>query len=236
LEKVFECRNLQIRYGLKQAVKDLSFSLERGQSLALVGQNGAGKTSTIKALIGYLPTKKDQVQVLGKRPPHWKIFEGLGFAPETGSPPDYLNAKEYLELMDNLKRGVGKGLSSTPSDLLSLFDLDPRKKIREYSKGMKRKLILAQAFVGNPSLVILDEPLNGLDPLMIIRLREWINQYRNQGCSVVYSSHILSEVEKSCDRMLLIHEGKALLEDSIENIRKEFGGVEEAYYQKVGKA
>lgn len=234
--KILECQNIEIRYGFKKAVKDVSFSVDPGQSLALVGQNGAGKTSTLKALIGYVPLRKGKVEVLGKAPSDWSIFENLGFAPESGVPPDYLNASEYLFFMGRLKRMATQENQKHVSELLSVFDLDPQKKIRDYSKGMKRRLVLAQAFVGMPPLVILDEPLNGLDPIMIIRLRDWLNQYRKRGLSIIYSSHILSEVEKCCDRVVLIHQGVVLVESDIHKIKTDFGGVENLFYEKVGKA
>ena len=101
---------------------------------------------------------------------------------------------------------------------------------------MKRRLVLAQAFVGMPALVILDEPLNGLDPVMIIRLRDWVNRCRNRGMTVIYSSHILSEVEKCCDRLILIHQGEVLVDQLIDEIKAENGGVEQLFYEKVGKS
>lgn len=234
--KILECQNIEIHYGYKKAVKDVSFSISSGQSLALVGQNGAGKTSTLKALIGYIPLRKGKIEVLGKTPPDWRIFESLGFAPESGVPPDYLSASEYLFFIGKLKRKATRENQKLVSELLSVFDLDPQKKIRDYSKGMKRRLVLAQAFVGMPPLVILDEPLNGLDPIMIIRLRDWLNQYREKGMSIIYSTHILSEVEKCCDRLVLVHQGAVLVDSDVEKIKTDFGGVEKLFYEKVGKA
>lgn len=236
MPKILECQNIEVRYGLKKAVKSISFVVERGQSVALVGKNGAGKTSTLKALIGYVPLRRGNIQILGRSPSDYRIFETLGFAPETGTPPEYLSAAEYLKFIAKLKLIPRTENLETISELLSVFDLEPEKKIREYSKGMKRRLVLAQAFVGMPALVILDEPLNGLDPVMIIRLRDWVNQCRKRGMTVIYSSHILSEVEKCCDRLILIHQGEVLVDQLIDEIKAENGGVEQLFYEKVGKS
>ena len=236
MPKILECQNIEVRYGFKKAVKSISFVVERGQSVALVGKNGAGKTSTLKALIGYVPLRRGNIQIMGRTPSDWRIFETLGFAPETGTPPEYLSAAEYLKFIAKLKLIRSKENEETISELLSVFDLEPEKKIREYSKGMKRRLVLAQAFVGMPALVILDEPLNGLDPVMIMRLRDWDNQCRKRGMTVIYSSHILSEVEKCCDRLILIHQGEVLVDQLIDEIKAENGGVEQLFYEKVGKS
>jgi len=229
-----ECKDLEIRYGLRKVVDGLSFSLKNEEALAIIGKNGAGKTSTLKALIGYLPFRKGSIQLLGLKPGDWRGFKDLGFAPESGAPPDYLRASEYLIFLSKLKGFSSSQAKMISEELISVFELDPQKKIRECSKGMKRRLVLAQAFVGRPRIVILDEPLNGLDPLMIIKLREWLIQYRKQGASLIYSSHILSEVEKCCDRVLILNEGQSLLCDSIEQVRAQFGSIEEAFYKKVG--
>lgn len=234
MEIILACKNLEVRYGHRIAIKDLSFELQRGQSLALIGQNGAGKTSTLKAVIGYLPLKSGQIQILGRKSGDWRIFTDIGFAPETAHPPEALRAAEYLGFIARLKGATKKESFLIVEELISVFELEPHKKIGDYSKGMTRRLILAQAFVKKPALVILDEPLNGLDPLMIIRLRDWINRCRAEGLTFIYSSHILSEIEKSCDRLLLVHEGKCLLEGPLDQIKKDFGSVEQAFYQTVG--
>jgi ABC-2 type transport system ATP-binding protein len=122
----------------------------------------------------------------------------------------------------------------TFNELLSWFELDPRKPIREYSKGMKRRITLAQAFLGEPDLVILDEPLNGLDPLVIVKLRNRLNEKRNKGTGLLYSSHILSEVEKCCSRAIILNEGKLVLDAPLDAIQSEYGSIENAFAKTVG--
>jgi len=98
---------------------------------------------------------------------------------------------------------------------------------------MKRRLVLAQAFLGKPELIILDEPLNGLDPLMIQKLREKLKDYRTQGTSILYSSHILSELENTCTDVVMMHRGSVILKDTVQNLVKEYGGVEKAFAVQV---
>jgi len=126
-----------------------------------------------------------------------------------------------------------KSAVTTADKLLADFELAPEKKIRDYSKGMRRRLVLAQAFVGAPKVLILDEPLNGLDPLMILKLREYLSEYRKNGGSLLYSSHILSEVERTCTHIAILQEGELVLSDSMENIVNNYGSVEGAFSKKA---
>jgi ABC-type multidrug transport system ATPase subunit len=231
---ILEVKNLEVRYGLKKAVEDVSFSLGPGESVGLLGANGAGKSSTLKALLGMLHPSQGKIQILGNKPGSFLSFKNLGFAPEEGGPPDYLSGREYLSFVSRLKRPSKKDHSQEVEELLSWFELEPKKMIRDYSKGMKRRITLAQAFLGHPELVILDEPLNGLDPLMIIKLRNYLNEKRDKGTALLYSSHILSEVEKCCSRAIILKDGKLVLDSSLEAIQREFGGIEKAFEKKVG--
>ncbi|MFM8269808.1 MAG: ABC transporter ATP-binding protein [Pseudomonadota bacterium] len=215
-------------------MRDISFSIDAGESVGLLGANGAGKSSTLKAILGMLRPITGEIQTLGASPGSLISFEKLGFAPEEGVPPDYLTGKEYLGFVSALKNSPQGGQDPQVDELLSWFELDPNKPIREYSKGMKRRIVLAQSFLGGPQLIILDEPLNGLDPLMIIKLRTRLNETREKGTALLYSSHILSEVEKCCSRVLILKEGKLVLDASISAITDEFGSVENAFAKKVG--
>jgi ABC-2 type transport system ATP-binding protein len=207
-----------------------------GESVGLLGANGAGKSSTLKALLGMLRPSGGEIKILGGKPGSFSNFEKLGFAPEEGVPPDYLSGKEYLSFVSRLKKPSKREHSEEVEELLSWFELDPRKPIREYSKGMKRRITLAQAFLGEPDLVVLDEPLNGLDPLMIVKLRNRLNEKRNKGMGLLYSSHILSEVEKCCSRAIILNEGKLVLDAPLEAIQSEYGSIENAFAKTVGGA
>jgi ABC-2 type transport system ATP-binding protein len=233
LESLVEIKGLEVRYGFKKAVNGLSLSINEGEAVGLLGVNGAGKSSTLKALLGIVKPSAGEIHLFNLKPGNTKTFQNLGFAPEEGAPPDYLSGKEYLKFLASFRFPKDANILKEVDEMLAWFEIDPKKRIRDYSKGMKRRLVLAQAFIGDPALVVLDEPLNGLDPLMILKLRERINQKRDSQRALIYSSHILSEVEKCCSRVVILSEGKVVLDDSIEKVCSQFGSVEKAFSEKV---
>lgn len=230
---IFETCSLSVFYGSRAAVSELNLKLEKGHSLGILGLNGAGKTSTIRALLGMIPFT-GKVNILEKKPGSPSVFGKLGFAPEEGVPPEFLTGEEYLSFVASLKVAPKSERKKAVSDLLDWFELDKEKYIREYSKGMRRRIVLAQAFLGQPELLILDEPLNGLDPIMIIKLRERLQLFRKDGGSILYSSHILSEVEKTCTDIAILHEGHLKYSEKLEVLISEFSNVERAFTKFVG--
>jgi ABC-2 type transport system ATP-binding protein len=231
---ILKISDLEIRYGFRAAVEGVSLDLRRGECLGLLGVNGAGKTSTLAAVLGMLRPRRGEVSVFGGKPGTPAAFRRTGFAPEDGVPPEYLSAVEYLSFVAGLKIRDRQERRRVVPNLLDLFELPGSKKIREFSKGMKKRIVLAQAFLGSPDLLILDEPLNGLDPLIIIKLRELIDQHLKRGAAIVYSSHILTEVEKSCTRLSLLKQGKLIYSAPVDETVKEFGSVEGAFAAKAG--
>lgn len=231
---VFEIDQLKMTYGFRVAVDNLSLMLRKGQSLGLLGINGAGKTSTIRALLGMRRPQKGKVKIFGLSPGDTKTFRRLGFAPEDGVAPEYLTAEEYLSFVAAFRIKVRAKRKEEVGELLNWFELSPKKKIRDFSKGMKRRLVLAQAFLANPELLILDEPLNGLDPLVIIKLRERLQLYQDQGGTILYSSHILSEVEKSCSDIAILSRGQLVYRGTRQEAIGEFGSIENTFAKLVG--
>lgn len=229
-----EVKDLEVSYGLRKAVQGISFSISPGEKVGLLGANGAGKSSTLRAILGMQPYARGEIRVFNSKPGCMEILSRTGFAPEEGSPPDYFSGKEYLDFVQKIK--VSSPNSPQVADeLLSWFELDPNKKIREYSKGMRRRLTLAQALLGAPDLLILDEPLNGLDPLIIVKLRDWLNAQKQSKTCLIYSSHILSEVEKVCTRAIILKNGKIVLDLGLSEIISQFGSVEAAFTAKAGE-
>lgn len=233
-EPIIHIAGIRVTYGFRRAVDDVSLSLLKGQSLALLGVNGAGKTSTLDCVLGLKRPSKGKVTVFGRRPGSVGVLRLTGYAPEDSSPPGLLRAREYLGFVASLKVSDRLRRKSVIAELMESFDLPDRTKIETFSKGTRRRLILAQAFLGNPQLLILDEPLNGLDPLFILKLRDRLGRYVTEGGTVIFSSHILAEVEKTCSRVSILHEGKLLRDESTENLVKQFGSIESAFSQTVG--
>lgn len=235
-ENVVEVANLVVKYGAKTAVDELSFNLKKGQSLGLLGLNGAGKSSTIRALLGMVRPQSGKALVFGQKPGSQASLSQLGFAPEDGTPPDFLTTLEYLEFVYAFKVKKSSSRRKECEALLNWFELATNKKVQDLSKGMNRRLILAQAFIGKPSLLILDEPLNGLDPLMIIKLRDKLDTYRKNGGTVLYCSHILSEVERSCSDILVLRDGKISYANSVTQAITEYGDVEKVFAKFAGNS
>ncbi len=222
---------VEVRYGLRGfvAVHELNLKIEQGTSFALLGPNGAGKTSTLRLILGMLRPRKGTVSVLGGRPGSIKALEQMGFAPEEASAPDYLSAQEYLDFVAAFRIKDKRARTKEVEELQASFELPPGKRVGEFSKGMRRKLILASAFCGKPKLLVLDEPLNGLDPLFIIKLRDKIRDYVAQGGTLLFSSHILAEVEKSCTEIGILKQGKLVCAEKTSVLAERHGDVEKAF-------
>lgn len=229
VQQVFELKNVEVRYGAKVAIKDFSLSIHAGESLALLGQNGAGKTSTIRVLLGMIRPKSGSCHLFGKQPGSVEALKKLGYSPEEGSPPDFLNGAEYLDFVLGLRRPKQGKRKQIIEGFLNQFELEPPKRIRDYSKGMRRRLLLAQALIGNPEFLVLDEPLNGLDPIFIVRLREQLENYVKQGGSLLFSSHILAEAEKICTSVAILHTGKLALAETAQSVVEKHGSIEKAF-------
>ncbi len=232
-DPIFVIHGLSIQYGRHQAVTDLSLQLIRGRSLGLLGANGAGKTSTIRSLLGMVKPTQGKVSIFGESPGSLGVFKRLGYAPEDGVPAEYLTGQEYLGFVGSFRIREAKRRVKESRELLEWFELDSKKKIKDYSKGMKRRLLLAQALLGNPEFLILDEPLNGLDPLIIIRLRERLEAYCTAGGTLLFSSHILAEVEKTCTDVAILSKGVLACSAPVSDLVKQFGSVESAFASKV---
>lgn len=230
---IFEINNLRVHYRSFTAVDGVSFRMEPGSSLGLIGANGAGKTSTIKSLLG-LMRYQGEINVFGQGPGALSVFEKIGFAPEDADPPEYLTTREYLKYISVLRIKDASLRAREVEESLQFFELDPKKTIRNCSKGQKRRVLIAQAMIGSPDLLILDEPLNGLDPMFMIKLREKLVHYRASGKSILYSSHILSEIEKSCTDLVILHKGKLCYTEKVAKAVADFGSVENAFTTKVG--
>lgn len=224
---MIEVRNLTKKYGDHFAVQDISFSLEKGKNYGLLGPNGAGKSTTMNIMTGYIAATSGEVIIEGH-----DIFKEaeeakkhIGYLPEI--PPLYMDMTvwEYLFTVADLK-GVPKSeRKSMIGDVMEKVMITNMKDrlIKNLSKGYKQRVGIAQTLIGNPDIIILDEPTVGLDPKQIIEIRTLIKQL-GEDHTVLISSHILSEIGAVCDHVVIINKGHLVVSDSTENLEKLFKG------------
>ncbi|HRU97443.1 MAG TPA: ABC transporter ATP-binding protein [Ruminococcus sp.] len=219
--------NLTKFYGSNRAVNNISFTINDNEILGFLGPNGAGKSTTMNMIAGYLPMSSGSVTICGtditKDPV--KAKQNIGYLPEI--PPVYpdMRVKEYLSFCAGLKRipsDKRKKEIDRVSDLLKITDVRD-KLIKNLSKGYKQRVGFAQALLGNPKFLILDEPTVGLDPNQVMEVRSIIKDLKRDH-SVIFSSHILSEVQAVCDRVVIINKGDIKAMDTIENLEKSYTG------------
>ncbi len=212
-ETVLELRHVFKRYGKTVALDDLSLAVRRGEVFGLLGPNGAGKTTAIRAMLGLIRADAGEVLVLGQpvAPAPERVMHHVGAIVEGPAAYGYLSGRDNLRLAAML---AGEGSEARVERLLDLVGLAEKAAVRAggYSLGMKQRLSLAQALVGDPDLLILDEPTNGLDPRGIRQVRQLIVRLaREEGKTILVSSHLLHEVEQMCDRVAIIDRGKLVL-------------------------
>jgi ABC-2 type transport system ATP-binding protein len=195
-----------------QAVRDVSLALQRGEVFGLLGPNGAGKTTTIKLILGLARPTSGSIRIDGRDPRDPQSRRRLGYLPENPCFYDHLTALEYLELTGDLFGLPGAVARRRAQALLDRLGLAPhaRKPLRKYSKGMTQRLGLAQALLNEPSLLVLDEPMSGLDPIGRAEVRQLLRDERARGTTILMSSHVLAETESICDRVGILNGGRLL--------------------------
>ncbi len=199
------------------ALAGLSLSVRRGEIYGFLGPNGAGKTTTLKILMGLMKASGGKAEVLGKPAGDVAVRRQIGFLPESPYFYDYLTAAEFLTFYGHLAGLEGAGLKRRVEFLLELVGLtDARtRQLRKFSKGMLQRIGLAQALIHDPELVILDEPMSGLDPIGRKQVRDLILALREQGKTVFFSTHIIPDVEAMCDRVGIVVKGKLLASGTV---------------------
>ena len=204
---MIEIERLTKSYGSSRGIIDVSFQVPEGEVFGFLGPNGAGKTTTIRILMALLRADSGTARIAGLD--CWEqsveIKRFTGYAPGEPALDPKLTGGQILEYFANLRGGVDQAYLK---QLIQRLDFDPTKKFRQYSSGNKRKLVLIQAFMHRPRLLILDEPTNGLDPLNQQEFAHMVKEVRDDGRTVFLSSHILSEVEHMCSRVAIIREGR----------------------------
>jgi ABC-2 type transport system ATP-binding protein len=207
-----QTRSLRKVFGDKVAVEDLTLTVERGEVFGFLGPNGAGKTTSVKMLLSLVKPSGGEGSLFGKPIGDTQVRTRIGFLPEHFRFHDWLNAVEFLTLHADLYHIPPDVRETRIAELLDLVGLTPHaeKRLREYSKGMLQRIGLAQALLNQPDLVILDEPTSGLDPVGRRLVRDIIHDLKQEGTTIFLNSHLLSEVEITCDRVAFIKHGKVI--------------------------
>lgn len=235
-----EAEHLSKRFGSKLAVNDLSLSVARGEILGFLGPNGAGKTTTLRLLTGMLRPDSGRARVAGfdavEQP--LEVKRRIGVVPESGALYAHLTAAEYLQLVATLHHLPYPIAEERAARLLELFDLTAvrHQRMTGYSKGMKKKALLAAALLPNPEVLFLDEPLDGLDANAARLVKDLLRQSAAEDKTIFFCSHILEVVERLCTRIVIIHEGKKLIEGPVPSILAELkaDSLEEAFGRLTG--
>lgn len=234
---VISVENLSKRFGDKLAVDNVSFHVDRGEIVGFLGRNGAGKTTTMNMLTGYISSsggsaKVDGFDVLSDP---FEVKKRIGYLPEL--PPLYMDmtVNEYLTFCCNIKNVSKEKRSSQMDEVCETMKIqDMRKRmIKNLSKGYKQRVGMAQALLGNPQVLILDEPTVGLDPRQIIEIRNLIKRL-GKAHTVILSSHILNEVEDVCERVIIIDRGQIVAQDTMSNLAKNIGNISRMTMRVLG--
>lgn len=222
-------RNLEKVYGTQRAVNDISFDVRSGEILGFLGPNGAGKTTTMKIITCYMPQTAGTVEVdgLNTATHSLEVRRKIGYLPENNPLYPEMNVLEYLEYAAHLQGMKTPQIAPRIKEIVHLCGLEKvrHKDIGELSKGYRQRVGLAQAMIHSPEVLILDEPTSGLDPNQIVEIRNLIKQL-GRAKTVILSTHILSEVQATCDRVLIINEGKIVADGTPEKLQQDFQGAE----------
>ena len=224
---MLEARGLSKSYGSVPAVRDISFCLIPGQVLGYLGPNGSGKSTTVKMLTGLLEPSQGQVLYSG-RDIHTGLAayrKRLGYVPEDANLYPYLTGEEYLDMVAIL-RAMGEARKrKTIRSLLQLFSLWPHRHVTlgSYSKGMRQRIILIAALMDNPDVLILDEPLSGLDVTFALIIKNLIQALSARGKTIFYCSHILEVVEKVCSHLIILRKGQVIAQGPTTQVREQIG-------------
>lgn len=233
-------RDLRKVYGTKAAVDGLTLTVPRGCFFGFLGPNGAGKTTTIKMLMGLATPTSGEIEMMGLRMPQdaLAIKRQIGLVPDDTLLFDHLTGPEFLEFIGRLY-GLTPALSRERSrELLALFEMDghDQKLIGEYSKGMRKRVAMAAALIHSPQLFLLDEPFEGVDAVGARLMKDILLDRVRRGATMFLTSHVLEVVERLCDRVAIIHDGKLVIDEPMTHLRAGSETLEEIFVRVVGGA
>ncbi|MCP4606801.1 MAG: ABC transporter ATP-binding protein [Proteobacteria bacterium] len=211
-----------------EAVRGVSFSVKKGEIFGLLGPNGAGKTTLIKSMMGLISPSQGAVRIFGRNGNRPKARTGTGYLPENPYFHEYLTPRELLEFYGRLCGLTRAEILKCRDDLIEQVGLKEAAKrpLRKFSKGMLQRIGLAQALLGKPKFLVLDEPMSGLDPIGRKFVADLIQDLNDQGTTIMFSSHILSDVERLCHRVVILNKGLKVAEGSLEDLLRDESGTE----------
>lgn len=238
ISPALELSDLRKVYGQKAAVDGLSLRVDRGCFFGFLGPNGAGKTTTIRMLMGLAPPTSGDIRILGHAMPgeHIAIKSKIGLVPDDTLLFDHLTGGDFIEFVGRMY-GLGRPLArQRTAELLALFELDGagRKLIGEYSKGMRKRVAMAAALIHRPELYLLDEPFEGVDAVGARLMKDILLDQAAQGATIFLTSHVLEVVERLCQRVVIINEGRIVADGSIEELRSGSETLEDTFVRVVG--
>jgi ABC-2 type transport system ATP-binding protein len=233
-----DIRNLRKVYGDKAAVDGLTLTVPQGCFFGFLGPNGAGKTTTIKMLMGLAPPTSGAIEILGLQMPGdaLEIKRQIGLVPDESLLFDHLTGGEFIEFAGRIYGLDRKLARSRAQELLELFELAsaPRKLIAEYSKGMRKRVAMAAALIHRPKLFLMDEPFEGVDAVGARLMKDILLEQVRHGATIFLTSHVLEVVERLCERVGIIHEGKLIAEGRMQDLRGAAETLEDAFVRALG--
>jgi len=223
------------KFGPVTAVNDISFTVSKGEYLALIGPNGAGKTTIVRMLLGFSKPTKGTLSIDSIPAGKAESRKGVGYLSENHKIPSGLSGKVYLSRHAALIGLSGIETKREISRVLEIVGMNGKEKkpASTYSKGMIQRISLASAMLGNPKILLLDEPVSGLDPIGIRDIRKILEQLKKNNVTLILNSHLLSEVEKICDTIAIVHKGRIIVKGSIDSIVNEGETLEDVFVRLI---
>jgi ABC-2 type transport system ATP-binding protein len=231
-------RDLRKVYASKAAVDGLNLTVPRGSFFGFLGPNGAGKTTTIRMLMGLAPPTSGTIEILGLPMPgrEDEAKEKIGLVPDESMLFDHLTGPEFIEFVGRMYRLPREVARERARELITLFELDgsQRKMIGDYSKGMRKRVAMAAALIHRPQLFLMDEPFEGVDAVGARLMKDILIAQVRQGATIFLTSHVLEVVERLCDHIAIINEGKIVTEGAIDEFRSGTESLEDTFVRVVG--
>jgi len=223
------------KFGAFTAVDNVSYSIQKGETFALLGPNGAGKTTIVRMLLDFVKPSSGSITINGRPASDPESRKHIGYVAEQHLIPPYLSGYEYLSRHASLIGLSGYDAEKEVDRVLEIVAMKgpERKKSATYSRGMKQRIGLGAALLGQPTVLILDEPITGLDPIGIREVRKILENLRGRGVTVILNSHLLSEVEKTCETAAILYKGKIIVKDTITAIVQDHETLEDVFVRYI---